>query len=169
MDYAKIRDIEREELHSTELSKLPDDFYSIAKQLEQEFEEKMRVDPQTYYREYEGLKKSLENIRRKRIEKIIFSASVGEEPANMLPLEKELFDKIIHSISEFEQAIRSVEAKKPKPKDDNKARLRIIKHVPQYIGADGKTSYGPFTPGDEITIDKGEAEWLVSNGYAEYA
>ncbi len=169
MDYHQIRAIEREELHSADLVKLPDDFYAVAKSLENDLLAKMRVDPESFYREYEGLKTSLENIKRKRVEKIIFSASIGEEPANMLPSERELFDKIIGAMADFEKWTNSVEPKKPKPKDANKRNVRIIKHVDQYIGADGKTTYGPFTPGDEVAIDKEEAEWLISNGYAEEA
>ncbi len=52
------------------------------------------------------------------------------------------------------------------PQADNFKKVRFIKDVPAYKGANNET-FGPFRPGEESQLPHGEAEWLLKGKLAE--
>lgn len=47
-------------------------------------------------------------------------------------------------------------------------KVKIKKALPQFVGEDAKTLYGPFDPGDIADVSPVIAEILVFRGFAEY-
>ncbi|MBI4173823.1 MAG: hypothetical protein HY519_03835 [Candidatus Aenigmarchaeota archaeon] len=80
----------------------------------------------------------------------------------MHELERELFDKIVAIVREFQER-RSTLLKEP---GEEKKVVAMLDSVPAFVGLDTKT-YGPFAKSDVVTLPAENAKFLVDKGLAE--
>ncbi len=173
MDYETLVDIYRKEMASSELVKVDPNFYTELKKLLEEKKKSLSEDDLLSQKEYWNLKKMVSRIVSKRIQKIIIAASEDIE-VEATPEEQELYARVKGAIEGFKSGIETVKENKPREEEKeeevqtNLKKIKIIKFVEKYIGENEKV-YGPYNVGDIVEIEKEEAEWLISTGYAEEA
>ncbi len=173
MDYETLVDIYRKEMASSELVKVDANFYTELKKLLEEKKKSLSEDDLLSQKEYWNLKKMVSRIVSKRIQKIIIAASEDIE-VEATPEEQELYARVKGAIEGFKSGIETVKENKPREEEKeeevqtNLKKIKIIKFVEKYIGENEKV-YGPYNVGDIVEIEKEEAEWLISTGYAEEA
>ncbi len=171
MDYETLVDIYRKEMASSELVKVDANFYSELRKLLEEKKKSISEDDLLSQKEYWNLKKMVSRIISKRLQKIVIAASEGIE-VEATPEEQELYARVKGAIEGFKSGIETIKEEKPKEEveeekiNPNLKKIKIIKFVEKYIGENEKV-YGPYNVGDVVEIEKAEAEWLISTGYAE--
>lgn len=167
LTYSEMRDIQRKEMESSAIVGLPADFYkSVSGLLVKKSEEAMETKSLLVIKEHENIKKIIRSIQAKREEKIVLMAVRGErEGAGLTTEEKELLKELSTIIKKARESVRSVwESEDNTPVDSN--RIKILKDVSQYRGLDNAL-YGPFKQGEEQSLPRAEAEWLLKAGMAE--
>jgi DNA replication initiation complex subunit (GINS family) len=167
MDYSALRDIQRSEMQSSAIVKLPEDFYQlISRVLQEKQDEAISIKSLVAIREHENIKKIVRSIAAKREEKIVLMAIRGEIGGEGLTAEeKELLKGLTSIIMKSRETVKSVwESETPAPVGSQKVKL--LKNVEKYRGLDN-TIYGPFKEGEETLLPKPEAEWLRKSGMAE--
>lgn len=167
MDYSALRDIQRSEMQSSAIVKLPEDFYRLVSQLlENKQDEALSAKSLIAIREHENIKKIVRSIAAKREEKIVLMAVRGETNGEGLTEEeKELLKGLTSIIMKSRETVKSVwESDAPTPTESQK--VKMLKDVEKYRGLDN-TIYGPFKEGDEKLLPKPEADWLRKSGMAE--
>lgn len=172
--YTKLRDKLRQEKETNGLTQIEEDFYKQCLALIKELEKKAKDDPEIYYRDYENVKRTFDDILSLRLNKIIESAKLNagietKEPENMIRKERELYNALREKINDFKESIRNIEtAFISEEIEEGKAKIKIKKYIPLYINQQTKKTYGPYNEGQVVIIEKEEAEILVNAGYAEY-
>lgn len=165
--YSELRDIQRREMESSAIVALPADFYaSVSQLLGQKGGEARQSKSLLVIKEFENIKKIVMAIQAKREEKIVLMAVRGErEGAGLTAEEKELLKELSSIIRKSRESVKNVwdseEAAPP-----NSRRVKVLKDVSQYRGLDNAL-YGPFKEGEEQTLPRAEAEWLLKAGMAE--
>jgi DNA replication initiation complex subunit (GINS family) len=165
--YSDLRDIQKKEVESSAIVKLPEDFYSIISDLlAKKSSEAVASKSLLAIKEYENIKKIVMAISAKREEKIVLMAVRGErEGAGLTAEEKEMLKELSAIIKKSRGVVQSVwSSEEPAPGDA--LRVRITKDVSQYRGLDNSV-YGPFRQGEEKLLPNAEAEWLLKAGMAE--
>ncbi|MDD5171937.1 MAG: hypothetical protein PHF60_02775 [Candidatus ainarchaeum sp.] len=165
--YSDLRDIQKKEMESSAIVKLPEDFYSaISDLLAKKNSEAVAYKSLLAIQEYENIKKIVMAIAAKREEKIVLMAVRGErEGAGLTAEEKEMLKELSAIIKKSRGIVQSVwSSEEPAPSDA--LRVRITKDVSQYRGLDNSV-YGPFRQGEEKLLPNAEAEWLLKAGMAE--
>jgi len=165
-DYSGLRDIQRKEMESSAIVSLPEDFYQMISQLlSKKKEEAMASKSLVAIKEYENIKKVVASIAAKREEKIVLMAVRGEgEGAGLTNEERELLKGLSSIIKKSREGVKSVW--ETEPAQDNSRRVKILKDVEKYRGLDNAI-YGPFKEGEEKSLPRSEAEWLLKAGMAE--
>ena len=189
-----LRDLQKKERASRELEKLDSDFY---RQVSDYMEKKTGLDLKDNLdfaarRDLEHTRIIIKDILNRRERKVINLAVLNARgnivPKNILPEEKDLFNKIQSAVTDYRSNFDSIfyengvetedkiEQKKPekekqedtktKNTDDNNSRLRTIDTIPAFIADDGN-SYGPFEKDQEIDIPPAAAEILIKIKKAE--
>ncbi len=168
MNYSELRDIQKKEMESSAMVELPQDFYnSVAQLLAAKSKEAMSSKSLLVIREYENIKKVIMAIGAKREEKLVLLAVRGEREVTGLTLEeKELLKELSSIIKKSREVVKNVWTNEELPQNENDKKIKLLKDVSQYRGLDNAV-YGPFRKGDEQTIPKAEAEWLLKAGMAE--
>lgn len=175
--YEELYEIWKKEITSSELLKLPPDFYSkTAQYLKKISEESRMLDRKTM--KMKLLKKEMKNIRKMvyeviltRYNKLVAKLAKGEDISiNFLtPEEKQIFSNI-PSLKEawFNLLDKILQGQEIKPEDKQKNRkaFRFLKDVPAIIGSDLKV-YGPFKPEDVGSLPVENSKILVKKGLAE--
>jgi DNA replication initiation complex subunit (GINS family) len=167
MDYSALRDIQRSEMQSSAIVKLPEDFYQlISRLLQEKQDEALSAKSLGAIKEHENIKKIVRSIAAKREEKIVLMAVRGETSGEGLTAEeKELLKGLTSIIMKSRETVKSVwESETPAPVDSQK--VKMLKDIEKYRGLDN-TIYGPFKEGDETLLPKPEADWLRKSGMAE--
>lgn len=166
LDYSGLRDIQRKEMESSAVVPLPADFYQLMSQLlVKKKDEAVLSKSLAAIKEYENMRKIIASIAAKREEKIVLMAVRGESGGDSLTSEeKELLKGLSSIIKKSRETVKSVwETEKS---EDNSKKVKILKDVEQYRGLDNAV-YGPFKEGEEQTLPRSEAEWLLKSGMAE--
>lgn len=177
--YSELYEGWKRELQSTELEKLPSDFYpSIADYLRRLREEGRMLDKRTVKArllrgEVQNVKRMLRELIRARYKKLMRKAAEAEKVASeFLTAEEESLLKGVLPLAEAYQAFASnllqghfVQMGAVECQHKN-AVLRFLKDVPAIIGADMKT-YGPFKIEDVASLPAGNAKILIKQSLAE--
>jgi len=133
-------------------------------------------------REYNNALKMLKYIYYRRLEKIV-NSSIGsfrgvESPPEMLPRERELYERIVSLVKSDEKVVDadllaenvgSVGSKVAAPLSEKRpivesrealASVRISKDVDEFVGLNGRT-YGPYRVNEVVDLPPEEADALV--------
>ncbi len=167
LGYSDLRDIQKKEMESSAIVKLPDDFYaSVSDLLGKKNSEATSSKSLLAIKEYENIKKIVMAISSKREEKIVLMAVRGErEGAGLTVEEKEMLKELSAIIKKSRSVVQSVWTSEELIPGLG-LRIRITKDVSQYRGLDNSV-YGPFRQGEEKLLPSAEAEWLLKAGMAE--
>jgi DNA replication factor GINS len=176
--YSQLYDIWKKELESSELTKLPADFYvEITEYMKKLKEESRMLDRRTakaiiLKKETLNTKRMIKEIVRARYRKIVCKATKGEDLSReILTVEEGLiFGKIppmAETISNFTSEILQghlpdfgVNLKR------KRIALRMLKDMPAIIGADMKP-YGPFKAEDVASLPLENAKIFIKQNLAE--
>jgi DNA replication initiation complex subunit (GINS family) len=84
-------------------------------------------------------------------------------------VEEPFFKDIVKVVAGYKKTIAEealVEEEKPEESKLETVSVRIIKAIPEIVGADSK-SYGPFKEDDIVELPTENAEILIKHGVAE--
>jgi len=174
--YEELYEIWKKEITSSELVKLPPDFYSkTAQYLKKISEESRMLDRKTM--KMKLLKKEMKNVRKMiykviltRYNKLVVKLAKGENISiNLLtPEEKQVFSNF-SSLGEtwfnFLDKILQGQELKPEIKQKKRGVFRFLKDIPTIVGSDLKT-YGPFKTEDVGSLPFENSKILVKKGLA---
>jgi len=176
--YNELYEVWKRELESSELERLPPDFYlRIADYLRRLKEEGRMLDKRTtkaslLKKEMQNIKRMVHGLIRARYKKLVRKTIKGEKiQSNVLTVEEE---KIYTGIFPFAEAYRGfakniLRGYAPKvgvEKEWKRAVVRFLKDIPAIIGADMKP-YGPFKVEDVASLPNENAKILIKQGLAE--
>lgn len=167
LSYSELRDIQRKEMESSAIVNLPEDFYrTVSELIAKKSGEAASSKSLLAIKECENIKKIVLAIQTKREEKIVLMAVRGErEGVGLTAEERELLKELSSIIKKSREAVKSVwDSEDALPA--NSRRIKILKEVSQYRGLDNSL-YGPFRMGEEQSLPRAEAEWLLKAGMAE--
>jgi DNA replication initiation complex subunit (GINS family) len=166
-NYSELRDIQKREMDSSAIVNLPDDFYhEVSKLLAKKNEDAVSSKSLLAIKEYENIKKIIISISSKREEKIVLMAVRGEKEGTGLTLEeREMLKELSSIIKKARTKTQAIWAAED-PTAGNSRKIKVLKDISQYRGLDNAI-YGPFKQGDEQSLPKAEAEWLLKAGMAE--
>jgi DNA replication initiation complex subunit (GINS family) len=163
VSFADVQSIYRNEKNFPSLQAIPEDFYAKALSLEKTLEGEHRTH----------MLKLVEEIMVRRRNKIVLHALrlSGEviPPVNINPVEEPFFKDIVKVVAGYKKTIAEealVEEEKPEESKLETVSVRIIKAIPEIVGADSK-SYGPFKEDDIVELPTENAEILIKHGVAE--
>ncbi|MBI5804405.1 hypothetical protein HY450_04120 [Candidatus Pacearchaeota archaeon] len=179
LSYTELYETLRKEKYSESLQLLPKKFILDFKEYLEEKSEAPAEEQTLFSESTIKSKKQLENavgifkeIILKRKRKILALAFIATETGimkrdyeNMLPQEREAFEKIVKSLEEEDKEISKI-LKGEKEKEENK--MIIFKQkVEQFIDHKGN-SVGPFMPKQLTALNSEIANILVSEGKAVF-
>jgi DNA replication factor GINS len=168
----------KQELESSDLTRLPADFYSIvADYVRRLGEESRMLDKRTakanlLKKETQNAKRMIRELIRARYRKLVKKAAEGEKaPPDVLTSEEERIFAGVYAFSDvFQSLTRDVlQGRKPRVEDKlehKRVVLRFVESVPAIIGADMKP-YGPFQAEDVASLPVDNAKILVKQQLAK--
>jgi len=162
-----IRRIQIVEQRSSKLAKIPDNFYeSIRDYLERKRSMKSGRRDELEIKNIERLVRNIYNLReRKIINAAIIKVRTGVDPQNLIPEEKEFYEKIVEIIKKRRE--KNLEGTIiPKVEKETVEMVVFKQDFPEFVGVDGKT-YGPFKKGDIAKLPKENMDVLESQGIVE--
>ncbi len=191
MDLSELQEIDTREKEGSAMHNVPAEFYPRLRALVKAKREAMDPSKMITIREYENILMLANRIVSKRISKIAYFASREMDAHNMTGEEMGLYATIAASAKELKERgcgeapiaehmpekAETQAPSQPEPasqpaqeqKKEKVRRIRITKYVDAYRGLDNK-EYGPFNIGVVLSeMPNDEAEWLMSEGYAEEA
>jgi DNA replication initiation complex subunit (GINS family) len=167
LNYSELREIQRKEMESSAIVLLPEDFYrTVSELLAKRSGEAIASKSLLAIKEFENIKKIVLSIQAKREEKIVLMSVRGErEGAGLTAEERELLKELSSIIKKSRENVKSVwDSEDVAPAGSR--RIKILKDVSQYRGLDNSL-YGPYRQGEEQSLPRAEAEWLLKAGMAE--
>ncbi len=164
LTYETLRKILQEERAANKLVSLPEDFFESVKsylekksQISREKEDVWELDSAR-----RTLQELLEVRERKVLELALYHVRSGMEPGDLIPEEKELFERVVQNIKDF-QAKRKVFLE---GKPEKRLVVAVLDSVPEFVGTNLKT-YGPFKKGDVVSIPEDNAKLLIGKKLAQ--
>jgi len=176
--YNDLYEIWKRELESSELEKLPPDFYSrVTDYLRKLREESRMLDKKTVKArllksEMRNVKRMLRELIRTRYKKLIRKMAKGEKvSSDVLTVEEQKIYTGASPLAEayqsfVENLLRGNVLKMGVGREHKRAVLRFLRDVPAIIGTDIKT-YGPFKVEDVASLPAENAKVLIKQGLAE--
>ena len=176
--YNDLYEIWKRELESSELEKLPPDFYSrVTDYLRKLREESRMLDKKTVKArllksEMRNVKRMLRELIRTRYKKVIRKMARGEKVSlDVLTVEEQKIYTGASPLAEayqsfVENLLRGNVLKMGVGREHKRAVLRFLRDVPAIIGTDIKT-YGPFKVEDVASLPIENAKVLIKQGLAE--
>ncbi len=167
LNYSELRDIQKREMDSSAIVNLPEDFYhTVSQLLAKKNAEAMASKSILAIKEYENIKKIILAITAKREEKIVLMAVRGEkEGAGLTGEEREMLKELSSVIKRSRASTEAIWVAEDATAG-NSRKVKMTKDISQYRGLDNAV-YGPFKQGEEQSLPKAEAEWLLKAGMAE--
>ncbi|MFH8080285.1 MAG: hypothetical protein QXO84_00160 [Candidatus Aenigmatarchaeota archaeon] len=163
-----IREVQRSEQRSQQLSKLPDDFFEKVKEYISRKRELAKKNDDALL-EIKNIERIIEDIYNRRENKIvslaILSVRTGLIPANMLPHEEELFEQLTKSLRKSRVFLDNL-LEKPLRKQTDYIKLEFLEEIEEFVGIDLK-KFGPYNKGDKALIPKENAELFIKAGKAK--
>ncbi len=158
LTYESIRKIIDEEKASSNLTKIPEDFFAQAKAY---LTKKSTVEKDDW--RLESAKRRMQDIVDIREKKIVnlalYSVRSGAKTENLTVDEQLFFDKLIDLIKKFRENVESA----IQTKED---LVAFKQDFEEFVGIDMK-NYGPFKAGDIATLPRPNAELLIKKEIAE--
>jgi DNA replication factor GINS len=176
--YNDLYEIWKRELESSELEKLPPDFYSrVTDYLRKLREESRMLDKKTVKArllksEMRNVKRMLRELIRTRYKKLIRKMAKGEKVSlDVLTVEEQKIYTGASPLAEayqsfVENLLRGNVLKMGVWREHKRVVLRFLRDVPAIIGTDIKT-YGPFKVEDVASLPAENAKVLIKQGLAE--
>jgi len=176
--YNDLYEIWKRELESSELEKLPPDFYSrVTDYLRKLREESRMLDKKTVKArllksEMRNVKRMLRELIRTRYKKLIRKMAKGEKVSlDVLTVEEQKIYTGASPLAEayqsfVENLLRGNVLKMGVGREHKRVVLRFLRDVPAIIGTDIKT-YGPFKVEDVASLPAENAKVLIKQGLAE--
>jgi len=176
--YNELYEAWKRETESSELGKLPPDFYAnVAEYLRKLREEGRMLDKRTVKanllsKEMQNVKRMVHEVVQSRYRKLVKKVAKSEKvPSEFLAAEEE---RICQGVLPFAEAfqnfareiLRGHTSKVSLEQERRKPVLRFLKDVPAIVGADMKT-YGPFKVEDVASLPVENAKILIKQGLAE--
>ena len=166
--YNELRKIHIEEKRSNNISQLKETFYVDVNEYIEKTKKKLNEDPNpALRRELENCLKILNEVQKKRIEKILMygfnEIYNGFDPLdNLTQEEKTLYEEIKKDVTKIK---KSFEKKNTKRKEDI-IKVRVLKQVRKLKGPQGR-EFGPFEENDVCELPKEIGELLINAKKAE--
>lgn len=166
-----IREVQRSEQRSDQLTKLPDGFYNKVKvYLEQKrnlLKKRKDADPL----EIKNIERLIEDIYNRRETKIVTQAILSVRtdivPSNMTDDEKELFNNIVKVLKKSRLFLDEFLEKSFKRKESSEyVEIEFLEDISEFAGIDLK-KYGPYNKGDIVRIPKDNAQLFIKAGKAK--
>ncbi|MBI5224406.1 DNA replication complex GINS family protein [Candidatus Micrarchaeota archaeon] len=180
ISYESLRKIQLQERNFGALSALDEEFYErynlwVAEQkrlLQTEFNiETLKA--------YENAKKIVEEIAKKRSQKIVLKSlrDLGAntvDSAGLSKEEKSFYLNMLKNAREFENTVLQFTERKPEFKKEEEKitlqekllNLKILVAMSKFVAPNGNT-YGPFQPGEIVSIDLEIGDFLLRKGIAQ--
>ncbi|MEM4259142.1 MAG: hypothetical protein QXS38_00035 [Candidatus Pacearchaeota archaeon] len=181
LTYNDLYEILRKEKFNENLQALPKNFLSDVSEYLNEKREQSSMEGNLFVDSVAKTKKQLENSiaifkelmlrRKKKLSNLVFVAAetgiMKRDYENMLPFERELFEKMVKCFEESDKEISNVFAQK---RTDEMKKYKMVlfnQDVEQFIDLFGNSA-GPFTAGELANLEKEVADILVSGGKASF-
>jgi len=164
LTYETLRRILQEERAANKLVSLPEDFFENVKSY---LEKKSRISREREDAwELDSARRTLQDLldvrEKKVLELALYHVRSGMEPGDLIPEERELFEKVVQNIKDF-HAKRKVFLE---GKHEKRVVVAILDSVPEFVGTNLKT-YGPFKKGDIASIPEDNAKLLIDKKLAQ--
>lgn len=167
-----IREVQRSEQKSEQLTKLPDNFYEKVKTYLYQKKSLLKKKKDADLLEIKNIERLIEDIYNRRETKIVTQAILAVRtdilPSNMTEHEKELFNNIVKVLKKSRLFLEEfLERNVKKINNDNEyIRVEFLEESPEFIGIDLK-KYGPYNKGDIKKIPKDNAQLFIKAGKAK--
>lgn len=161
--YNELRKVHIEEKKSNNISHLKENFYVEINDYIEKTKNKLNNEPNpALRRELENCLKILNEVQKKRVEKIILygfnEIYNGFDPLDNLTYEeRKLYEEIKKNVTKVK---KNFEKRNTKQKEDI-IKVRVLKQIPKVKGPDGK-DYGPFKEGEIYELPSKIGELLIS-------
>jgi len=169
--YEELVDIWLKEKEQENLVPIPQDFetklYTYASSVRQQLKvsDKKAVSTLVKHAELDIVKKLLSSLFDIRFRKIVRALLKGDQPENLLGVEKRFVEELSKLIYEYRKRINSIAHEFRIPKiEDRSAKYRIVCFIqtfPKIVCEDMK-NYGPFRQYDIATLPPESARLLVT-------
>ncbi|MBU0467369.1 MAG: DNA replication complex GINS family protein [Nanoarchaeota archaeon] len=179
--YNELYETLRKEKYSEALQPLPKKFIEDFKEYLNENKEKSSEKKDLFADSVAKSRKQFENAlalfrelmlkRKRKILNLVFVATetgiMKRDYENLLPIEKEVFEKIVKTFEESDQTVSKIlNGKDLKEEEENKMIL-FKKNIEQFIDHGGN-AIGPFKSGDLANLNAGVAKILVQEDKAGF-
>jgi DNA replication initiation complex subunit (GINS family) len=165
LNYAELRNIQRKEMESSEVTSLDNNFYTlVAEFLTARKKEAITSKSIIVIREYENIRKIVFAIQSRREEKIVLMAVRGIHEGKGLTENEKIMLKDLASIIEKSRSGVKDAWNSERIASDT-VRVKMLRNIEQYRGKDDLL-YGPFKGGEERLLPPEEAKWLLQVGMA---
>lgn len=177
--YNDIYEASRKERYSEQLQGLPKNFIQEVADYLKEKKELSAKEDDVFSDVVMKTKKQLENAmtlfkelmlrrRKKLLNLVLIAAETGIAKAdfdNMLPIEKELFEKMMQEVDKSDGKLSEILTGKQEEKPKNE--LVVFKEdVDSFLGQEGE-KMGPFAKGQLANLPSGVVKILVGDGKAQ--
>lgn len=164
LSYDELRMIHRRERNSSRLTEVSEDFYSQIeeflseenKRYQQELKEDFSLSKAKAFADLKRMTEEILALREKKVLSYALASSrtqEAREEALALP-EKKFYEKIKGLLEENRKILEAVVSFKTGSKEKkelNAMKVKMLKEVPSFIGADMK-EYGPYSEGQEVSL-----------------
>ena len=181
LTYNDLYEILRKEKFSEGLQTLPKNFLEDTSEYLSDKKEQSSKEGDLFADSIAKTKKQLENSiaifkelmlrRKKKLLNLVFVAAetgiMKRDYENMLPFERELFEKMVKAFEESDKQLLGIFNSK-KSEEARKHRMIIFNQdVEQFVDLSGNLA-GPFASGELVNLENSVAEILVSSGKANF-
>lgn len=182
LNYNDLYELLRKEKYSETLMILPKNFMDEVCDFFAEQKEQSSKESDIFYENVAKSKKQLENSiaifkelilrRKKKILNLVFVATetgiMKKDYENMLPFEKEVFDKLISAFESGDKEIcRTFNGKKEEEKAGKNKMILFSQNIEQFVDMTGNL-LGPFSSGELANLNSEIAGILVGDGKASF-
>lgn len=165
--YNELRKVHLEEKRSNNLSQINENFYEEVNKYIEKTKGKVNEESNPILRrELENCLKILNEVQKKRIEKIILygfnEVYNGFDPLDKLTNEeKTLYEEIKKDVIKVKKCFD----KKTVKKKEDIIKVRVLKEIPKFKGPDGE--YGPYEEGKIYELPRKTGELLINTKKSE--
>jgi DNA replication initiation complex subunit (GINS family) len=179
--YNDLYEILRKEKYSDALQPLPKKFLEEFKEYVHENTFHTNVENNLFSHSDSKNKKQLENAialfrelllkRKKKILNLVFVATetgiMKRDYENMLPLEKEVFDKLVKTFEDGDREVSKILNGQPDTTTQENRMILFTQAVDEFVGHDG-SPIGPFKAGELANLNSSIAKILVDGEKASF-
>jgi len=181
LSYNDLYELLRKEKYAESLQTIPSSFLEEYSEYLVNVKEMSLKGGDLFSDSVDRSKKQLENSiaifkeiilrRKKKVLGLVFIAAetgiMKRDYENMLPFEREIFDKLVKAVEEGDKELEKLLRGKAE-KEAKKNRLIMFKqNAEQFVDMFGNV-VGPFASGEVANLDAAVSEILVSSGKAEF-